>query len=147
MPWPTRCLTGGVPLEDEPEAEWAVRVRERLEDLRQEARLELARDRSRGVGRARPEEVLAAWQACFEADPTVRRPPRRSCASTPPRPAALRRSLSTSATVPPSAALGLKTSPALEEAAGRSRGSGPLAGPGDGHRRPSPSAGPGNAGW
>ena len=62
--------TGGVPLEDEPEAEWAARVRERVEYLRQEARLELARDRSRGVGRAHPEEVLQAWQACLEADPT-----------------------------------------------------------------------------
>jgi DNA-binding SARP family transcriptional activator len=41
--------TGGVPLEDEPEAEWAAPVRERVEYLRQEARLELARDRSRGV--------------------------------------------------------------------------------------------------
>ena len=55
--------TGGVPLEDEPEAEWAAPVRERVEYLRQEARLELARDRSRGVGRAHPEEVLQAWQA------------------------------------------------------------------------------------
>jgi DNA-binding SARP family transcriptional activator len=62
--------TGGVLLADEPAAEWAVRVRERLEDLRQEARLELARDRARGAGRARPEEVLQAWQACLEADPT-----------------------------------------------------------------------------
>ena len=62
--------TGGAPLEDELEAEWAARVRERVEYLRQEARLELARDRSRGVGRARPEEVLQAWQACLEADPT-----------------------------------------------------------------------------
>ena len=62
--------TGGAPLEDEPEAEWAARVRERVEYLRQEARRELARDRSRGVGRARPEEVMQAWQACLEADPT-----------------------------------------------------------------------------
>ncbi len=62
--------SGGTPLEDEPQAEWAVRVRERLEYLRHEARLELARDRSRGVGRARPEEVVLAWQACLEADST-----------------------------------------------------------------------------
>ena len=62
--------TGGAPLEDEPDAEWAARVRERVQYLRQEARLELARDRLRGVGRARPEEVLQAWQACREADPT-----------------------------------------------------------------------------
>ena len=45
-------------------------MRDRLEDLRQEARLELARDRSRGVGRARPEEVQQAWQACLETNPT-----------------------------------------------------------------------------
>jgi class 3 adenylate cyclase len=62
--------TGGVPLEDEPEAEWAAPVRERVEYLRQEARLELARDRSRGVGRAHPEAVLQAWQACLGADAT-----------------------------------------------------------------------------
>ncbi|HXW80827.1 MAG TPA: AAA family ATPase, partial [Acidimicrobiales bacterium] len=61
--------TGGTPLEDEPEAEWAAPVRERVQYLRQEARLELARDRLRGVGRAHPEEVLQAWQACLEADP------------------------------------------------------------------------------
>ena len=61
-------LTEGVPLEDEPDAEWAAQVRERIAYLRQEARLELARDRSRGLGRAHPEEVLRAWQACTEAD-------------------------------------------------------------------------------
>ncbi|HUC14312.1 MAG TPA: AAA family ATPase [Acidimicrobiales bacterium] len=61
--------TGGTPLADEAEADWAVRVRERVEYLRQEARLELARDRARGIGRARPEQVLEAWQNCFEADP------------------------------------------------------------------------------
>ena len=60
----------GDPLEDEPDAEWAERVRERLEYLRQEARLELARDRLRGMGRARPDEVVQAWQACLEADAT-----------------------------------------------------------------------------
>jgi adenylate cyclase len=60
----------GVPLEDEPEAEWAHAVRARIGCVRQQARLELARDRWRGVGRARPEEVLDAWQACFEADAT-----------------------------------------------------------------------------
>ena len=63
-------LTGGVPLEDEPEAEWAAPVRERVEYLRQEARLELARDRSRRRW-ARPSRgSLQAWQACLEADPT-----------------------------------------------------------------------------
>ena len=65
----TRALaTQGIPLEDEPEADWADAVRDRVESLRQEARLELARDRWRGLGRAHPEEVLQAWQACFESD-------------------------------------------------------------------------------
>ncbi len=57
-------------MEDEPDAEWAERVRERLGYLRQQARLELARDRLRGVGRARPDQVVQAWQACLDADPT-----------------------------------------------------------------------------
>ena len=60
----------GILLEDEPQAEWAVRPRERVEYLRQQARLELARDRSRGVGRACPRDALGAWEACLEADPT-----------------------------------------------------------------------------
>src|ERR1700735_5546427 len=38
-------------LADEPYAEWAIRVRERYETLRQEARLALARDRAAGAGR------------------------------------------------------------------------------------------------
>jgi class 3 adenylate cyclase/two-component SAPR family response regulator/tetratricopeptide (TPR) repeat protein len=62
--------TRGIPLEDEPQAAWAATVRDRVEYLRQEARLELARDRSRGVGAAHAEEVLQAWQACLESDPT-----------------------------------------------------------------------------
>jgi DNA-binding SARP family transcriptional activator len=54
-------------LADEPYADWALRPRERLEALRQEARLALARDRAKGAGRA--EAVLAAWAACAEHDP------------------------------------------------------------------------------
>jgi DNA-binding SARP family transcriptional activator len=54
-------------LADEPYADWALRPRERLEALRQEARLALARDRAKGAGRA--EAMLAAWAACAEHDP------------------------------------------------------------------------------
>jgi DNA-binding SARP family transcriptional activator len=62
--------TEGVLLEDEPYAEWALRSREALEALRQEARLALARDRARGYGRSRLAEVVHAWEACFRADPS-----------------------------------------------------------------------------
>jgi DNA-binding SARP family transcriptional activator len=56
-------------LADEPYADWALRPRERLEALRQEARLALARDRAKGAGQSRPEAVAAAWESCFEHDP------------------------------------------------------------------------------
>jgi adenylate cyclase len=56
-------------LADEPYADWAVRPRERLEALRLQARLTLARDRSKGAGRSDPDAVLAAWETCFEHDP------------------------------------------------------------------------------
>ncbi len=56
-------------LADEPYADWALGPRERLEALRQEARLALARDRAKGAGRAAPDEVIAAWQSCLEHDP------------------------------------------------------------------------------
>ena len=56
-------------LADEPYAEWALRPRERLEALRQEARMALSRDRAKGAGRSDPEAVVAAWEACFEHDP------------------------------------------------------------------------------
>lgn len=57
-------------LEDEPAADWAARPREHLEWARQEGRLTLARDRARGVGRARPADVVEAWEACLAHDPT-----------------------------------------------------------------------------
>ena len=60
----------GTLLEDEPVAEWAVRPRERLEWDRQEARLALARDRSRGKGRSQPETVIEAWAGRLAHDPT-----------------------------------------------------------------------------
>jgi len=60
----------GVLLADEPYADWAIRARERLEALRQEARLALARDRSRGFGRSDHVKVLPAWEACFAEDPS-----------------------------------------------------------------------------
>jgi LuxR family transcriptional regulator, maltose regulon positive regulatory protein len=56
-------------LADEPYADWALRPRERMAALRQEARLTLARDRAKGAGRSRPEAVVRAWESCFEHDP------------------------------------------------------------------------------
>ena len=53
-------------LADEPYADWALRPRERLEALRQEARLTLARDRAKGAGRSTA--VTQAWEACFGHD-------------------------------------------------------------------------------
>jgi class 3 adenylate cyclase/tetratricopeptide (TPR) repeat protein len=57
-------------LEDEPYADWAIRPREALESLRQRARLELARDRASGQGRAQPGAVADAWENCLSHDPT-----------------------------------------------------------------------------
>ena len=59
----------GVLLEDEPYADWALRPREALELVRQRARLELARDRARGRGRSAPEAVIEAWEDCLAHDP------------------------------------------------------------------------------
>ncbi len=91
--------------------------------LRQEARLELARDRSRFGGLARPEQVLQAWQDCLEADPTDEE---AAAALIQLYVAHGRRPLAVAVYERCSAALadlGIKTSPALEEvranAAGR----------------------------
>ena len=56
-------------LADEPYADWAAGPRERLDTLRQEARLALARDRAMGSGRSGRDDVLAAWQSCLDHDP------------------------------------------------------------------------------
>ena len=56
-------------LPDEPYADWADRARDRLNSLRQEARLALARDRAKGAGRSGPDDVTAAWLACLDHDP------------------------------------------------------------------------------
>jgi DNA-binding SARP family transcriptional activator/tetratricopeptide (TPR) repeat protein len=58
-------------LADEPYADWAMRARDRLDALRQQARLALARDRAGGAGRIQPDAVAAAWEACFEHDPAA----------------------------------------------------------------------------
>jgi adenylate cyclase len=55
-------------LADEPYADWAARPRERLDGLRQDARLALARDRAKGAGRSGAEDVIAAWQSCLDHD-------------------------------------------------------------------------------
>jgi class 3 adenylate cyclase/tetratricopeptide (TPR) repeat protein len=66
----TALAERGVLLEDEPYADWAMRPREALELVRQTARLELARDRTRGKGRSGPEAVIEAWEAVVAHDPT-----------------------------------------------------------------------------
>ena len=53
-------------LPGEPYADWADRARDRLNALRQEARLALARDRTSGSS---PGDATAAWLACFDHDP------------------------------------------------------------------------------
>jgi class 3 adenylate cyclase len=57
-------------LEDENSPEWAIYPQERLSALRQEARLELARDRARGKGRSKLTSVIEAWEDCALHDPT-----------------------------------------------------------------------------
>ncbi|HEY7265969.1 MAG TPA: AAA family ATPase [Trebonia sp.] len=56
-------------LAEEPYAGWAARPRERLDALRQEARLALARDRAMGSGRSGSDDALAAWESCLDHDP------------------------------------------------------------------------------
>lgn len=56
-------------LPEEPYASWAMAARQELEELRHAARLELARDRTRGHGHADPPSVAAAWTAVARQDP------------------------------------------------------------------------------
>jgi class 3 adenylate cyclase/DNA-binding SARP family transcriptional activator len=65
----TALADDGELLADEPYADWAARPRERLDALRQEARLALARDRGMGSGRSGSDDVLAAWESCLDHDP------------------------------------------------------------------------------
>ncbi|HXW80123.1 MAG TPA: AAA family ATPase, partial [Acidimicrobiales bacterium] len=59
----------GTLLVDEPYADWALPPRERLEGLRQQARIVLARDRAIGAGRTGLEAVVDAWESCLDHDP------------------------------------------------------------------------------
>ena len=56
-------------LADAPYVEWALRCRDRFEVLRQQARLTLARDRSKGAGLSSTAAVLEAWESCLGHDP------------------------------------------------------------------------------
>jgi adenylate cyclase len=55
-------------LADEPDEEWARAPRERLDALRQEARLALARDLSSGPATDSPDDVMAVWLSCLDHD-------------------------------------------------------------------------------
>ncbi len=59
----------GALLEDEPYADWALRPRDRLELARHEARLALARARSRGDGALSPEFIVKAWEDVLSHEP------------------------------------------------------------------------------
>ena len=59
----------GVLLEDEPYSDWALEARVALERLRQRARMELARNRTKGYGQSRLEGVIDAWENCLTHDP------------------------------------------------------------------------------
>ena len=109
-------LTDATLLGDEPDAEWALRPRERLESARQEARLALARDRARGLGRSSPEAVVQAWEDCLGTDATCEE---AACALVRLHSARGRRSSAEATYRRCQAALldlGLAGSPALEEA-------------------------------
>ncbi len=56
-------------LEDEAYTDWSLRPRQGLELARQEARMALAQDRSRGFGRSGREGVIEAWEGYVVHDP------------------------------------------------------------------------------
>jgi DNA-binding SARP family transcriptional activator len=62
-------LDDGVVLADEPYCDWALEPRDALEVLRQRARLELARDRTKGYGQSHLDAVIEAWEICLRHDP------------------------------------------------------------------------------
>jgi DNA-binding SARP family transcriptional activator len=59
----------GTFLADEPYEDWAIGPRQRLDALRQQGRLVLARDRARGTGWYGPRAVTDAWESCLIHDP------------------------------------------------------------------------------
>ena len=132
----TALQQDGVLLDEEPYAEWAVARRDALELLRQRARLILARDRDRGLGQSEPDAVIDAWESCLAYDPAS-----EEAASALMRVYSARgqRQLASNAFERCRAALlalGLATSPALEQAR---RGIGDAVVPGN---QPSRTVGP-----
>ncbi|HUY60280.1 MAG TPA: AAA family ATPase, partial [Candidatus Dormibacteraeota bacterium] len=60
----------GEVVEEDPYADWAIPARESYEEVRRQARLELARGRASGSAGAGPAAVVEAWRACLAVDPT-----------------------------------------------------------------------------
>ena len=114
----TALQQNGILLDEEPYADWAIAPREALELLRQRARLELARDRTRGFGRSETDAVIDAWEDCLAHDPASEEAASalmRVYAATGQRQLASSTFERCRAAV---GALGLAISPALEEAKG-----------------------------
>ena len=102
-------------LADAPYVEWALRCRDRFEVLRQQARLTLARDRSKGAGLSSTAAVLEAWESCLGHDPACEEAAAalmRLYTAQGARPEAARTYERCRAAL---AELGLSTSPALDE--------------------------------
>ena len=102
-------------LADAPYVEWALRCRDRFEVLRQQARLALARDRTKGAGLSGTAAVLEAWESCLGHDPACEEAAAalmRLYTAQGARPEAARTYERCRAAL---AELGLTTSPALDE--------------------------------